>query len=166
MLSLSFLSKIQAKTEYIIKRKWQYQLWNYTNLIVCAFSANMFAANSSYFQIFISSKSRCYNVWLKGVCTTMMCKERLSPPKRMKSWKSFRGGDSVIFLSKIYVANFPLCWGYIWPWKMQVWMYPQKSSKNSKKRRRGEGRRLFETFPKNSTFLWVFHGTTCFCPFS
>ena len=43
------------------------------------------------------------------------------------------GGDSVIFLSKIYVANFSLCWGYIWPCKMQVWMYPQKSPKNSKK---------------------------------
>ena len=40
--------------------------------------------------------------------------------------------------------------------KMQVWMYPQKSSKNSKKRRRGEGRRLFETFPKNSTFFMSF----------
>ena len=24
------------------------------------------------------------------MCTTMMCKERLSPPKRMKSWNSFR----------------------------------------------------------------------------
>ena len=35
-------------------------------------------------------------------------------------------------------------------------MYPQKSSKNSKKRRRGEGRRLFETFPKNSTFFMSF----------
>ena len=75
--------------EYIIKEKWQYQLWNLTNVYI---------QQIPLLECMTKGCVHHHDVYGKVVA-----------PKTDEILEKFQGGGSVIFLSKIYVANFPLC---------------------------------------------------------